>query len=138
MGNQQIIILVLGTIIVAVALAVGITTFRAYHVQSVGDQVQETLLTIVAEARTYYEKPTALGGGGGSFLGYRMPGYLQNIPDMTYHANPSDQQIYFAGGSSVLRGSLGANLIHKQGKFFLQWLGTADFADRKQPQTEVP
>ena len=96
MGSQQLLLLVLGTIIVAVAIAVGITQFHSYHTEAIGDEVQEQLLNLSAEAITYFKKPSTLGGGGMSFNGYTLP------RSMSLSANASYSVGIVGGGSGVM------------------------------------
>lgn len=84
MGTQQLLLLVLGTIVVAIAIGVGIAEFKAYHVEAVGDEIQEQLMNLAAEAIAYAKKPATLGGGGGSFGGYQIPRTMQASANATY------------------------------------------------------
>ncbi|MCX6121742.1 MAG: hypothetical protein NTX44_08995 [Ignavibacteriales bacterium] len=73
MGQQQIIILVLGTIIIGIALAVGILWFQSNSISSNKDALIGDLNNILADAHAYYLKPACLGGGNHSFIGYTIP-----------------------------------------------------------------
>jgi hypothetical protein len=76
MGQQQIIIVVLTTILVGIAIAVGILLFQAGKIQSNKDALTEGLMTIEANARAYYERPRSLGGGSKSYENYLIPSRL--------------------------------------------------------------
>jgi hypothetical protein len=67
MGQQQILLIVLGVIIVGIAVVVGINMFTATAAQANMDTVINDLLVLGARAQQYYEKPTSLGGGGRTF-----------------------------------------------------------------------
>jgi len=69
MGQQQLLLIVLGVIIVGIAVAVGITMFGEQSAQANLDAVVTDLQTMSARAHQYYLKPTRLGGGGKSFVG---------------------------------------------------------------------
>ena len=73
MGQQQIIILVLGTIIIGISLAVGILWFQSNSISSNKDALIGDLNNILADAQVYYLKPACLGGGNHSFIGYDIP-----------------------------------------------------------------
>jgi len=73
MGNQQIILLVLGTIVVAIAVTIGIMQFREYYTDSVADEIATVLLEQAQEAKIYFLKPRTLGGGNKSFVGFTLP-----------------------------------------------------------------
>lgn len=84
MGNQQIILLVLGTIVVAVAVTIGIMLFREYYTDSVGDDMATTLLEQAQEAKIYFLKPRTLGGGNKSFTGFTLPPRLGQASGVVY------------------------------------------------------
>jgi len=73
MGQQQLLLIVLGVIIVGIAIVVGINLFNANAVSSNRDAVTSDLQNLAAMAHQYYVKPTAMGGGGNSFLGFAIP-----------------------------------------------------------------
>jgi Tfp pilus assembly protein PilE len=64
MGQQQLLLIILGVIIVGIAIAVGITMFRDNSVSSNRDAMSTDLLHLAAKARHYYKRPTSMGGGG--------------------------------------------------------------------------
>lgn len=67
MGQQQLLLIVLGVIIVGIAIVVGINLFNANAESSAQDSLVSQGTNIGALAQQYYKKPTALGGGGNSF-----------------------------------------------------------------------
>ena len=67
MGQQQLLLIVLGVIIVGIAIVVGINLFNANAESSTQDSLVSQGTNIGALAQQYYKKPTALGGGGNSF-----------------------------------------------------------------------
>ncbi len=73
MGQQQIIILVLGTVIVGIAIAVGVLLFQSNNISSNKDALMADLNNVLADAQAYYLKPSCLGGGNRSFTGYLIP-----------------------------------------------------------------
>lgn len=70
MGQQQIILIVLTAILVAIALTVGITMFKAQALAAHQDLILTTMNTIFTEALVHKHRPLSQGGGGGSFLGF--------------------------------------------------------------------
>ncbi|MCL4539091.1 MAG: hypothetical protein M1378_05740 [Bacteroidetes bacterium] len=72
MGQQQLLLIVLGVIIVGIAIAVGISMFKSNAQSSNRDQVINDLNNLAAKAQQYYRKPTAMAGGGQSFGGFTM------------------------------------------------------------------
>jgi Tfp pilus assembly protein PilE len=67
MGQQQLLLIILGVIVVGIAVAVGITMFNDSAVSANRDAVTNDLVNLASRAQQYYRRPTALGGGGGTF-----------------------------------------------------------------------
>lgn len=72
MGQQQLLLIVLGTIIVGIAVAVGINMMGNAQEQANVDAVRQDLLTIASSAQGYFAKPTMMAGGGNSFAGIAL------------------------------------------------------------------
>lgn len=87
MGQQQLLLLVLGMIIVAVAIAVAINIFisrsGAMGEQYINDTINDCL-RIGQLAQAWARKPAELGGGGWSFSGFRLS-YI-SFPESTNYA----------------------------------------------------
>jgi len=84
MGQQQLLLIVLGVIIVGIAVVVGINVFTASSSQANNDAVIADLTNLASLAQQYYRKPTALGGGGNSFANYSIPTQLASTGNGTY------------------------------------------------------
>jgi Tfp pilus assembly protein PilE len=69
MGQQQLLLVILVTIIVGIATVVAINTFGAAADSANVDAVRQDVAQIAAAAQGFYMKPTMLGGGGRSFIG---------------------------------------------------------------------
>jgi Tfp pilus assembly protein PilE len=69
MGQQQLLLIILGVIVVGIAVAVGITMFTDNAQSANRDAVTNDLVNLASRAQQYYRRPTALGGGQGSFVG---------------------------------------------------------------------
>jgi len=70
MGQQQLLLIVLGVIIVGIAIAVGISMFKTNARNSNRDAVINDMNNIAALAQQYYRKPISMGGGAQSFGGF--------------------------------------------------------------------
>jgi len=68
MGQQQLLLIVLGVIIVGVAVVLGIQYFSVGAEEAAKDELVAHTLTIGANAQQWYKKPLAMGGGGGTFM----------------------------------------------------------------------
>lgn len=69
MGQQQLLLVILVTIIVGVATVVAINTFSSAADAATLDAVRQDLAQIAASSQAYYMKPDMMGGGGNSFDG---------------------------------------------------------------------
>ena len=67
MGQQQLLLIVLGVILVGVAVVLGIQYFGVGAEEGAKDELVAHSLTIGANAQQWYKKPVAMGGGGGDF-----------------------------------------------------------------------
>lgn len=72
MGQQQLLLIVLGVIIVGIAVVVGINVFTSSAQSSNRDLVVSQLTNLAAKAQQHFRKPEALGGGGNSFAGFKL------------------------------------------------------------------
>jgi hypothetical protein len=97
MGQQQLLLIVLGVIIVGIAVVVGINIFSASSESSAKDAIVSDCTTIGAMAQQYYRKPVAMGGGGNTFTGFVIPTKLANTPNGSYGAAVTAQSITLTG-----------------------------------------
>ena len=67
MGQQQLLLIVLGVIIVGISIVVGINLFGEQAAASNFDAVMNDMQRIAAISQQWYLKPVALGGGGRSY-----------------------------------------------------------------------
>jgi hypothetical protein len=86
MGQQQLLLIVLGVIIVGIAVVVGINLFNANAEESAIDTTVSEATNIAAMGLQYYKKPQALGGGGNDFTGFAaiVPATLTNSTYCTH------------------------------------------------------
>jgi len=90
MGQQQLLLIVLGVIIVGIAVVVGINVFTASSLQANNNAVISDLQTIGSMAQQWYRKPVAMGGGGNSFgvangatAAWAVPASLEQTANMS-------------------------------------------------------
>jgi len=69
MGQQQLLLIILGVIVVGIAVAVGIAMFTDNAINANRDAVTSDLMNFAARAQQFYRRPVTLGGGGNSFAG---------------------------------------------------------------------
>jgi type II secretory pathway pseudopilin PulG len=70
MGQQQLLLLVLGIIIVGIAIAVGITSMSSNRSETNRRAVINDLLNLGRKAQSYYRTPAQMGGGSQNFQGF--------------------------------------------------------------------
>ena len=87
MGQQQLLLIVLGVIVVGIAVVVGINLFNANAEESTKDSVVSDCTNLGALAQQYFKKPTSMGGGGNSFVGFTIPTSLDSTASGTYAAS---------------------------------------------------
>ena len=93
MGQQQLLLIVLGVIIVGIAVVVGINVFTASSVEANRNAIIGDATNLAAMAQQYYRKPTALGGGNQSFTGWTVPASLVATANGSYTAAVADQAV---------------------------------------------
>lgn len=103
MGQQQLLLIVLGVIIVGIAIVVGINLFNANAEESAKDTLASEGTNLAALAQQFYKKPVALGGGGNTFntggpggTGFVIPSKLgQSGTGATWTATVNAQNVLF-------------------------------------------
>lgn len=70
MGQQQLLLIVLGVIVVGIAVVVGISLFNANSQSANRDAVIADLNNLSAMALQYYRKPKSMAGGSNTFTGF--------------------------------------------------------------------
>ncbi len=103
MGQQQLLLIILGVIIVGIAVAVGISQFGAQSTESNKDGVMSALQSLSANAYQYRIRPVTLGGGSNSYTGYQIPSGMVLDDNGAYAVSgtPSSTQIVFTGTSAM-------------------------------------
>jgi len=78
MGQQQLFLILLSTIVVGAAVVIGITMFSASAIETNREELVSTLTTLGSMAQEYYETPTMLGGGGKKYKKWKIPKAYSN------------------------------------------------------------
>ena len=115
MGQQQLLLIVLGVIVVGIAVVVGINLFTANAVSANRDGVVADLTNLGAMAQQFYRKPTAMGGGGNSFAptgltAWSIPTKMDTTPNGVYIATVAAQSVTIVGTGNEL--NAGAKIVH--------------------------
>ena len=102
MGQQQLLLLILGVLIVGTAIAVGVSQYGAQAEQANKDGVTSSLVNIAANAYQYKIRPSTLGGGSNSFSGYTIPSKMRKDDFGTYTAPVANASSCVITGTSSL------------------------------------
>lgn len=110
MGQQQLLLIVLGVIVVGIAVVVGINLFNANSISSAKDGIVSDLNNLGSMAQQYYKKPVAMGGGGNTFTGWTIPTKLATTPNATYVLTTGAQTITIVG-TGFMKGNSGSTIV---------------------------
>src|ERR1017187_6935445 len=113
MGQQQLLLIVLATIIIGIAIIFSITLFRQKAIDSKRDLLINECGNLAMDAMKYYKKPSNLGGGGNSFVGWSIPDILTINATGNYTTTSSnysttifsDSILIIGTGNDVLNGA---------------------------------
>ena len=108
MGQQQLLLIILGVIVVGIAIAVGVTMFGSSSVQSNKDAIINDISNLATDAYQFRIRPATLGGGGGSYSNYSIPQKLLSNDNGSYENSNDDDQVTFTGTSSQGYGTVTA------------------------------
>lgn len=114
MGQQQLLLLILGVIIVGMAIF-GVGQYINQQMSDNSrDRCRQEAMFLCQYADQYKLQPKALGGGGGTYDGFQLPQFFINEPDIGYWVTGSGQnlQIYACSwGSDVVKGDDGQTAV---------------------------
>ncbi len=99
MGQQQLLLIILGVIIVGIAIAVGLSLFSAQSIQAAKDAMINDMNNIAAYAYQYKIRPTSMGGGGGTYTGLKLPTKMATNDNGIYTINAGPQSVTIDGDS---------------------------------------
>jgi len=107
LGQQQLLLIVLGLVVIAIAVVVGISLFRAHAISSKRDILINETIDMAAQAIGYYKREKAFGGGGKSFIDWQIPPQLQNTINGSYVIDQinKDEVVIIATGTEVVTGN---------------------------------
>ncbi len=106
MGQQQILLIVLGVIIVGIAVILGIVIFRQSSVDGKRDLLINEGMTVASNAKEYFYKPFGYGGGGNSFTGWQIPSQMLTSANGSYTATVNATSVEITGvGNELVSGT---------------------------------
>ncbi len=128
MGQQQLLLIILGVIIVGIAIAVGLSLFSAQSIQSNKDAIINDLNNIAAHAYQFKIRPASMAGGAGSYVGYSIPTKMASNANATYTSTATATHVTFTAVSANNSANTVVAQIDTDGKFVTSaWSYTGDF-----------
>lgn len=100
MGQQQLLLIILGVIIVGIAIAVGLSMFTAQSVGANKDAIISDITNLASNSYQFRVRPLSMGGGGGSYTDYSIPNVLATNENGTYARVVVADLVTFTGTSA--------------------------------------
>ena len=110
MGQQQLLLIIAGVIIVGIAIAIGLFLFSGKSVSSNKDAIINDLMNLGQHAYRYKLRPEPLGGGGRSYVGFTLPASLATNENASYSTTATPTSITFQAVSKFGYGTVTAIL----------------------------
>lgn len=105
-GQQQLLLIVLGIIIVGIAVLLGILLFRQNSIDQKRDMLINEGMTLANNAREYFHKPRTYGGGQYTFTGWEIPSQMLQSANGSYTAVVDPNQVEITGtGNELVSGT---------------------------------
>jgi hypothetical protein len=101
MGQQQLLLIVIGVVIVGISTLIGISLFGAMSVEENKDAIVNDITILSSNAFQYYCRPNSMSGGNFSYSGYTIPVKLQSTENATYSIVGSPASNITLKGTSV-------------------------------------
>lgn len=106
MGQQQLLLVILGIIIVGIAVMLAIIIYNQKSIESKTDVILNETQYLATLAIQYYKKAKVFGGGEYSYAGWDVPAVLQSTNNGFYSAEitPPDLCIITGISNDVVTG----------------------------------
>ena len=93
MGQQQLLLLVLGIVIVGLAVVAGIQAFSTNQKKANADALALTAMRIASDAQAWLQTPVSFGGGSPATGGRPadFTGLTVDLVDLGYEVNAADE-----------------------------------------------
>jgi hypothetical protein len=111
MGQQQLLLLILASLITGAGVLWGVNMFQENAGQANMDAVTQDCLIFATKAQAWYQRPSALGGGGRDFtdisfvkLGYAVDPYTNENGSFSFGAITTNSVQIIGDGKESLDG----------------------------------
>jgi hypothetical protein len=126
MGQQQLLLIILGVIIVGIAIAVGLSLFTSQSIQSNKDAIINDINNLAASAYQYRIRPASMGGGAGAYTGWSVPVKMSSNENGGYTRTIVDaDHVNIVGASSTNSSNTVTGHVGSDGRVTM---GSSDFA----------
>ena len=113
MGQQQLLLIVLGIIIIGISIVIGISLFTASAVEAKRNNITNELANLASLAQQHYRKPQTMGGGNRAFdnshggVSWTIPPSLVTTGNGWFgiQSISAEQVIILATGNEVVTGN---------------------------------
>ena len=127
MGQQQILFIIVGVIVIGIAITVGISIVSAQTVATNRDALINDLNHLASYAYQYRIRLRSMGGGQGDYTSFSIPPKLRSNEDGTYSvASAQVNTISLCAASTENESNTIQVLVGSEGKI-TQWTFGGDF-----------
>ena len=126
MGQQQLLLIILGVIIVGIAIAVGLSLFSAQSIQANKDAIINDLNNLAAHCYQYKIRPSSMGGGQGSYSGYSIPSKMASNENAAYVPTPTATSVSILATSNANTTNTVTAVVDSDGRLG-SWTYAGDF-----------
>lgn len=108
MGNQQLLLIIIGVLVIAVAVTVAIAIFLANSVETSRNNLIVDLGFYAQKAREYYWKPRAQGGGNRNFSNVSLENLVystENENGRYYVESSTTGEVVLLGVGRIISGA---------------------------------
>lgn len=114
MGQQQLLLIVLGMLIVGMAVYGSARVYDERRAEQSRDRITQEGMLLLQYADEYKARIRQLGGGGGTYDGFQLPQFFFDEPDVGYWVSASGKfvQVYACGfGADAADGEDGTTKV---------------------------
>jgi len=101
MGQQQLLLVVLGVIVVGIAIGLANQLFDTHAEDSNLDSIASELVNLGTLAQQYFNKPSGMGGGGKSFVNWVIPAELDTTTSGIYEIATVQNKLIIISGTPL-------------------------------------
>ena len=101
MGQQQLLLVVLGLVVVSIAIGLANQLFDTHAEDSNLDSIASELVNLGTLAQQYFNKPSGMGGGNQSFMNWVIPAELDTTTSGIYEITTEQNQLIIISGSPL-------------------------------------